>query len=83
MPELDLPPLDDDALRALLPGLVAGRRRLAELRAVPLEPPPRARLGCARLRLLADARPRLRSTVPTGRDVPLRYGAPTAPRSSR
>src|SRR4029079_18660403 len=32
MPELDLPPLDDAALRALLPQLASGRRSLEELR---------------------------------------------------
>ena len=36
MPELDLPPLDDEQLRALLPQLAAGRRSLAELRRVAL-----------------------------------------------
>ena len=72
MPELALPPLDDAALRALLPDLAAGRRRLAELREIPLEPLLRARLGARLLRLLDEHAPAA-LPVPTGRDVALRY----------
>ncbi|HEY0782959.1 MAG TPA: ATP-dependent helicase HrpB, partial [Thermoanaerobaculia bacterium] len=36
MPELALPSVDDDALRALLPALAAGRASFAELRRAPL-----------------------------------------------
>lgn len=78
MPELGLPTLDDAALQELLPSLVAGRRRLAELREVPLEPLLRARLGARALRLLEEhAPPAL--PVPTGRLVPLRYEGAGAP----
>ena len=72
MPELGLPSLDDDALIALLPDLVPGCRRLAELRVVPLEPLLRARLGPRVLRLLAEHAPSSCS-VPTKRDLLLRY----------
>ena len=72
MPELDLPPLDDDALLSLLAEVVPGRRRLSELRAVPVEPLLRARLGARALRLL-DAHAPAELPVPTGRSVALDY----------
>jgi len=78
MPEVDLPPLDDEVLRSLLAELVVGRRRLSELRAVPLEPLLRARLGSRALRLL-DLHAPAALPVPTGRDVPLEYGADGPP----
>ncbi|HYN43579.1 MAG TPA: ATP-dependent helicase HrpB [Thermoanaerobaculia bacterium] len=78
MPELDLPPLDDDALAELLSGLVAGRRRLTQLRQTPLEPLLRARLGARALRLLDEHAPDS-LPVPTGRDLPLRYDADGPP----
>jgi ATP-dependent helicase HrpB len=74
MPELDLPPLDDEALLELLPGLAAGRRRFAQLRETPLEPLLKARLGSRALRLLDEHAPDS-VPVPTGRDLPLRYDA--------
>jgi len=78
MPELDLPALDDDALRALLPHLVAGRRRLAELREVPVEPLLCDLLGPRALRLVETHAPAA-LPVPTGREVALRYGADGPP----
>ena len=72
MPELDVPPLDDAALLDLLPGLVVGRRRLAELRETPLEPLLRSRLGARALRQLDEHAPDVLA-VPSGRSVPLRY----------
>lgn len=78
MPELALPSLDDEALVALLPDLVPGRRRLAELRALPLEPLLRARLGPRGLHLLDEHAPAT-LPVPTGRNLPLRYEAAGAP----
>ncbi len=78
MPELDLPPLDDEALAELLPGLVTGRRRLAQLRETPLEPLLKARLGSRALRLLDEHAPES-LPVPTGRDLPLRYDADGPP----
>ena len=78
MPELDLPPLDDAALLALLPTLVTGRRRLAQLRDTPLEPLLKARLGSRALRLLDEHAPDS-LPVPTGRDLPLRYDADGPP----
>ena len=78
MPELDLPPLDDEVQRSLLAELVPGRRRLAELRAVPLEPLLHGRLGPRGLRLL-DLHAPARLPVPTGRDIALEYGADGPP----
>ncbi|MBK8598068.1 MAG: ATP-dependent helicase HrpB [Holophagales bacterium] len=78
MPELDLPPLDDEALLGLLPSLVSGRRRLSELRETPLEPLLKARLGSRALRLL-DAHAPEALPVPSGRDLPLRYDAGAPP----
>lgn len=78
MPELDLPPLDDEVLRSLLAELVPGRRRLAELRAVPLEPLLHGRLGPRGLRLL-DLHAPARLPVPTGRAIALEYGADGPP----
>ncbi|MBK6403955.1 MAG: ATP-dependent helicase HrpB [Holophagales bacterium] len=72
MPELDVPPLDDAALLDLLPGLVVGRRRLAELRETPLEPLLRSLLGARALRQLDEHAPEVLA-VPSGRDVALRY----------
>ncbi len=78
MPELDIPPLDDEALVGLLPDLVAGRHRLAQLRETPLEPLLKARLGSRALRLLDEHAPGS-LPVPTGRDLPLRYDAGAPP----
>lgn len=78
MPELDVPALDDEALAALLPDLVRGCRRFAELRALPLEPLLSARLGPRALRLLDEHAPAT-LPVPTGRHLPLRYEAAGAP----
>jgi len=72
MPELDVPALDDEALRTILPGLVPGRRRLSELRQVPLEPLLGALLGPRARRLLDEHAPSA-LPVPTGRSLPLRY----------
>jgi ATP-dependent helicase HrpB len=78
MPELDLPPLDDEALLDVLPTLVSGRRRLSELRETPLEPLLKARLGSRGLYLLDQHAPES-LPVPTGRDLPLRYDADGPP----
>jgi ATP-dependent helicase HrpB len=72
MPELDLPALDDAVLVELLSGLVAGRRRLSELREVRLVPLLRARLGPRALRLLDEHAPDS-LPVPTERRLRLRY----------
>lgn len=73
MPELGLPALDDDAIRGLLPALVAGKRRLDEVRATPVEPLLRGLLGGRGLRLLDEHAP-ADLEVPTGRRLPLAYG---------
>lgn len=78
MPELDLPALDLGAIRALLPALVAGKRRLDELRATPLEPLLRGLVGGRGLRLLEDHAP-ADLEVPTGRRLPLEYGTEGSP----
>lgn len=72
MPELGIPPLDDEALLDLLPGLAAGCRRLAQLRETPLEPLLRSRLGARALSQLDEHAPDVLG-VPSGRDVPLKY----------
>jgi ATP-dependent helicase HrpB len=72
MPELAVPSLDDTALLELLPGLAAGRRRLSELRAVPLGPVLRDLLGPRAVRHLDEHAPES-LPVPTGRRLPLRY----------
>lgn len=78
MPELDLPPLDDDALRELLTDLVPGRRKLAELRAVAVEPLLRARLGARALRAL-DVHAPESVPVPTGRNAALAWAEDRPP----
>jgi ATP-dependent helicase HrpB len=78
MPELEVPSLDEAALLGLLPDLVVGRRRLSELRDVPLEPLLRARLGPRALRLLDEQAPDS-IPVPTGRRLPLRYDPDGSP----
>ena len=72
MPELELPALDEEALLGLLPGLVAGHRRLSDLRAIPLDPLLRELLGARNVRLLDTNAPES-LPIPTGRRLPLRY----------
>ena len=76
-PDLGLPTFDDDALRALLPALAAGRRALAELRAAPLADALLAALTYEQRRALDREAP-ARIDVPSGRSALLRYepGAP-------
>ena len=72
MPDLGLPALDDDALRAALPDLCAGRRSFDELRRAPLADILRARLERRQLAALDREAPE-RIAVPSGSHVPLRY----------
>ncbi len=78
LPERGIPALHDDELGALLPDLCRGRRRLAELRGVPLLPVLKGRLGPRLLALLDREAPET-LPVPTGRRVPLRYAAGKPP----
>jgi ATP-dependent helicase HrpB len=72
LPELGLPSADDSLLRALLPGLAAGRRSFEELRRAPLAESILAALPWEqRRRLDADAPDRLE--VPSGSRVRVDY----------
>jgi ATP-dependent helicase HrpB len=78
MPELELPALDDDALREMLPDLCAGRRSFDELRRAPLADFLRARLEHAQQRDLDRHAPE-RLLVPSGSRVRLLYQAGRPP----
>jgi ATP-dependent helicase HrpB len=71
-PDLGLPALDDDALRAALPDLCAGRRSFDELRRAPLVDVLRARLDRRQLATLDREAPEF-LTVPSGSRVALRW----------
>ena len=77
-PDVRLPTMDDDALRALLPDLVRGCRSFEELRRVPLADPLRGLLSWEQLQLLDREAPE-RMLVPSGRRVRLRYEAGRPP----
>ncbi len=72
MPELGLPDLRDDALRALLPALAHGRRSFAELRRAPLLDALRASLTHQQRAALDRESPE-RLTVPSGSRIRLHY----------
>ena len=71
-PELDLPTLTDDVVRALLPSLVRGKRSYAELERAPLLEHLKGLFNWERLQAL-DAEAPERLTVPSGNRVRLRY----------
>ncbi len=71
-PDLDLPALDDDAVRALLPTLVRGRRSFAETRKAPLLDHLRGLLDWKQLQALDREAPE-RIQVPSGSRVRLTY----------
>lgn len=72
MPDLGLPALDETALLSVLPELVAGKRRLDEVRSTPVEPLLRALLGGRGLRLLDELAP-VDLEIPTGRRLPVAW----------
>src|SRR5204862_7846197 len=72
LPDLDLPDFDDDAVRAALPDLCAGRRSFEELRRAPLADVLRARLDRRRLAALDREAPE-RIEVPSGSRVALKW----------
>ncbi|MCH9650557.1 MAG: ATP-dependent helicase HrpB [Deltaproteobacteria bacterium] len=72
MPELDLPKVDDDSLRELLPGLCAGKRSFAELRRVPLLEIFRGTLSYGQQQALDREAPDALK-VPSGSRIRLRY----------
>jgi ATP-dependent helicase HrpB len=78
MPDLGLPPLDDDAVRAALPDVCAGRRSFDELRRAPLADVLRARLDRRHLAALDREAPE-RIAVPSGSHVTLRYDEGKSP----
>lgn len=71
-PELDLPALDDEALRALLPDLARGRRSFAELKKAPLLDHLRGRLTWEQMQRLDREAPE-RIEVPSGSAIRMRY----------
>lgn len=77
-PELDLPALDDDAIRALLPELARGRRSFAELKKAPLLDHLRGVLTWEQMQALDREAPE-RIEVPSGSQVRLRYEEGKAP----
>ena len=78
MPELALPAFDGDELRALLPGLAAGKRSFAELRRAPLLPILKGSLDHRQLKALERHAPS-HLAVPSGSRVRLRYEAGKPP----
>lgn len=78
MPDLEIPALEDDAIRAALPDLCAGRRSFDELRRAPLAEVLRARLDRRVLAVLEREAPE-RVAVPSGSRVALRYDEGRAP----
>jgi len=77
-PDLELPAMDDDALRSLLPALVRGRRSFAETKKAPLLDHLRGRLDWKQAQALDREAPE-RIQVPTGNRIRLRYEAGRAP----
>ncbi|MDJ0974631.1 MAG: ATP-dependent helicase HrpB [Planctomycetota bacterium] len=77
-PELDLPALDDDALRDLLPDLARGLRSFAELRKAPLLDHLRGRLTWEQMQRLDREAPE-RIEVPSGSRIRLRYEVGSPP----
>ena len=78
MPDVGVPALDDDAVRAALEDLCAGRRSFEELRRAPLADVLRARLERRHLAALDRDAPE-RIAVPSGSHVTLRYEEGRAP----
>ncbi len=70
--DLDLPPVDDDALRDLLPQLCAGCRSFAELRKAPWLAVIKGLFRFDQLQTIEREAPET-WTVPSGRRVPLSY----------
>ena len=78
LPELNLPHLDETALRGLLPSLCAGRRSLAELRSGPWLALLKNLLSREQLRAVEQFAPE-RVSVPSGRSVALHYATGQPP----
>jgi ATP-dependent helicase HrpB len=72
MPELQLPPLDENALRELVPGLCHGCRAFSDLRQAPWLQAIQAQLT-PRQRLAVEAEAPERLAVPSGSRLTLRY----------
>jgi ATP-dependent helicase HrpB len=78
MPELNLPPLEDASVQAVLPSLCLGRRTFAELRTAPWLAALQNLLSREQL-LAVDHWAPERLLVPSGRSVQLRYEAGKPP----
>ena len=72
MPDLKLPPLDDGALRGLLPQLAAGRRSLADLRRAPWLHALKSLFTWQQLQTIDREAPE-RIEVPSGSKIALTY----------
>ncbi len=72
MPDLNLPALDDVAMKALLPQLAAGRRSLEELRRAPWLDAMRALFAWQQLQMIEREAPE-RIEVPSGNRITLQY----------
>src|SRR5205814_3046643 len=72
MPELSLPPLDDAALRGLLPQLAIGRRSLEELRRGPWLDAMRSLFTWQQLQAIEREAPE-RIAVPSGSQLSVQY----------
>jgi ATP-dependent helicase HrpB len=72
MPDLNLPPLDDDQLRSLLPQLAVGRRSLADLRRAPWLHALKSLFTWPQLQTIDREAPE-RIEVPSGSRVTLAY----------
>jgi len=77
-PDLELPAMDDDAIRSLLPVLVRGRRSFAETKKAPLLDVLRGRLDWKQMQALDHDAPE-RIAVPSGSRIRLTYEAGRAP----
>jgi ATP-dependent helicase HrpB len=72
MPDLDLPPLDNQQLQSLLPQLAFGRRSLQELRQAPWLDAIKSLFGWQQLQALDREAPE-RIQVPSGSHIALQY----------
>lgn len=72
LPELELPPLDDAQLQALLPMLIADRRSFAELRTAPWLDAMKSLLTYAQQRAIDEEAPE-RIEVPSGSRIAIQY----------
>ena len=78
MPELNLPPLDDDQIRSLLPTLAAGRRSFADLRSAPWLQAIKSVYSWQQLQAIEREAPE-RIEVPSGSRITIQYASGQPP----